>query len=899
MEKFNLKQQITKWSNQLRTQQGLEPGEIEELEANLWDRIDALMEEGHDEKSAFHLAVDKMMGAPQDLANEFYKVKALDPKGKPPWERSASLISKLPNHFKVALRHFKKRKSYAIMNILGLAVSISFSLLIWMYIQNESGYDQHYDDADRIYRVIFDVKHDGIHIPQADIGQPVGPTMKSDFPEVIEKTRLRRIGATNTFAKGDVSIESSDFFVTDPDFFKVFSVEMLFGDPETALTAPNTVVLTESIALQLFGRTDVVGETLIYSGVMPPMDAKVTAVIRDLNKKTHLPFKALISYGTYFDERELVNWLRKSYTYVLLNEQNDVEVLRSKMPAFSDQYLAEVLRQRISPTATVKLHLQPLTEIYLADEYFGEPYPHGSQKNLQVLSTIMIFLLAMACINYVNLSTATAIERAGEVGIRKTLGSSRRSLVIKFLSEAMLLSFLAGLVAILISVLLLPYFSRITGLEKHFLDLFSVENLTSVFLLSLTMGILAGLYPSLRLTRFQPLMALKPGATGIGKRGWLRKGLIVFQYVIAGSLMIWIFVIDQQINFAKQRDVGFDKSNLLELTLPDDQGALKSVDAFLSELKEFPQVKGASKTTVDLTLGFGVGSYLMKSPKGEEVNANLAAISVGYGFAETLGIQYVAGGDFKEHKPSERGVIINQAAMNQYGWNDDPLKVKYLSRDRQGEVIDEWDVIGVVSDFKPGEAYNTINPLIIFLDDRSIPEMRVFVNLELESPETFAPELGKLWERHFPNQIFEFQVLEDRLNRLYAKEETFQELLAVLNLITVLITILGVIGLISFTTEVRKKEIAIRKISGAKVETIMNLLSRQFLVLLVMAFVIAGPIGYYMSSNWLSDFSIRTELTVLPIGLTFLICLLFTLAAIAYHALRAANANPVNALRYE
>ncbi|MBO3698239.1 ABC transporter permease [Roseivirga sp. E12] len=899
MKNFDLQQHIRQWANQLRTEQGFEPGDIEELEANLWDRIDALMEEGQDAKSAFEKATEKTLSSTRELANEFYKAKAVNPNVKPPWERSTSFITKLPAHFKVAIRHMKKRKSYVIMNILGLAMSISFSLLIWMYVETESGYDQHYENAGRIYRVIFDVKHDGIHVPQADIGQPVGPTMKSDFPEVIEKTRLRRIGATNTFAKGDIVIESTDFFVTDPDFFKVFSAEVLFGDKETALTAPNTVVLTESLAMQLFGRTDVVGETLIYSGVRPPMDMKVKAVIKDLGKKTHLPMRALISYSTYFDQRELINWLRKSYTYVLLNEQNEVETLRSKLPDFSDKYLAEVLRQRISPTATVKLHLQPLTEIYLADEFLGEPYPHGSRENLEILSTIMIFLLVMACINYVNLSTATAVERASEVGIRKTLGSSRGNLIFKFLSESIFLALIAGMVAMLISIVLLPYFSEITGLEKSVLDLFSGTNLIIVLLLSLTMGLLAGLYPSLYITRFQPLMALKPGGVGVGKRGWLRKGLIVIQYAIAGSLMIWIFVIGQQINFVKERDVGFDKSNLLELTLPEDQAALQSAAAFLSELNELPQVKGVTKANFDLASGYGVGSHLMKSPKGEQVNANLAAISVGYGFVEALGAQFVVGRDFNENRPSEKGVLINQSAMDQYGWSDNPLKAKYLSRDRQGEVTGEWDVIGVVSDFKPGESYDMVSPLIIFLDARTTPGMRVLVNVDLQNPATFAPELGKLWERHFPDNIFEFQVLEDRLNRLYAKEETFQQLLTVLNLITVMITILGVVGLISFTTEVRKKEIAIRKISGARVETIMTLLSKQFLTLLVIAFAIAGPIGYYLSSNWLSNFSIHAKFTMLPVGFTFLICLLFTIMAISYHALRAANANPVKALRYE
>ncbi|GEM_PF-649576 len=896
---FDLNNAVSDWTRQLKNHQGLEPGHVEELEGNLWDRIDDLLEEGKSEKDAFDIASQKVLSSISELANELYQVHAKKPSKTPPWERTASFFSKMPSSMKIAFRHMKKRKAYAFMNILGLSVSICFSFLIWIYVQDQSSYDQHYENADRIYRVIFDVKHDGVKVPQADIGQPVGPLLKAYYPEVSEKTRLRRIGATNTLAYGEVSIKSSDIFVTDEDFFKVFSAKLIHGKKENALTEPNTVVLTETMAQTLFGRTNVVGEFLTYSGVMPPIQVKVTAVIKDLGNQTHLPMKALISYSTYFDARELNNWLRKSYTYVLLSEANDIASLENQMPLFIEHYMIEELRRRVSPDVKVNLLFQKLTDIYLADEYMGEPYPHGNKANLNILVTIMFFLLIMAAINYVNMATATALERAKEVSIRKVLGSNKKELVFKFMSESILLALFAAAVSLVFVAFLLPYFGELTGLNTQLGVIFSLSNLKLIFSIGLTLGLLAGLYPSVYLARLESKNGIKSSLKRTKRGSWLRKGLIVFEYTIAATLMIWILVVGKQIDFMKTRELGYDKSRLLELKLPDNQSAMAQVAAFLQEVEMLPQVDDALKNAADLASGYGVGSHLMKSPTGEQVNVNLAAISTGYGFAETIGSNYLHGRDFNKNDLEEKGVLINETAMNMYGWGQNPLKAKWLQRDRQGEVTEEWNVVGVVRDFKMGISYDDVSPMIIFLDDRNIPENRVIVNFDRSQLTATVTALSNLWAEHFPDNIFQYELLEDRLDRLYAKEEIFQKLLSTLNIVTVLITILGVIGLISFTTEVKRKEIAIRKVNGAQVESILRLLSNQFLILLIAAFIVAGPIGYFLSKNWLNEYAMHVDLSYSIFVLTFIICLGFTLLAVVYQALKAANANPVLALRDE
>lgn len=324
-----------------------------------------------------------------------------------------------------------------------------------------------------------------------------------------------------------------------------------------------------------------------------------------------------------------------------------------------------------------------------------------------------------------------------------------------------------------------------------------------------------------------------------------------------------------------------------------------SVMAFVPDLRASPKVKGAVRSNADLTLDYGVGSHLMKSPTGETVNANLSAISAGYGFIEGIGVEFLFGRDFDKRNPEEKAVLINESAMNLYGWQNAPLKAKYLSRDRQGSVSGEWNVVGVISDFKMGESYSMPKPLIIFLDDRDRPEMSILVNIEQQEPIAFAPTLGTIWEEHFNDYTFEFELLSDRLARLYTQEETFQELLSILSLLTIFITVLGVIGLISFTTEVRKKEIAIRKINGAMVENILAMISKQFAFLMTLALCLAIPVGYLLSNKWLENYSLHTELTILPLAITVLLCILFTIAAVFYQALKAAKSNPVKALRNE
>ena len=376
MAAFDLEEAIASWKRSLNKQQGLEPGFIEEIESNLRDRIDDMLEEGMEEAAAFDAAVEKTMPQPEVLATEYHKAQSLSNR-KPPWERKPGLFSKAPMHFKVAIRNLKKRKAYAVLNVMGLAISISLSFLIALYVQDQRSYDRHFANADRIYRVLYDnvIEGETDAIPQADVGQPVGPTLVADYPEVVDVGRIRRIGQVTKLVTEKLEMNTEDIFVADERFLEVFQTPFIAGDPDTALDEPNTIVITASLALRLFDRVDVVGQTITYSSVMPPMDVKITGVMKDHEHNTHMPYQGMVSYSTYFHESDLSNWLRKSYTFIVLNEQNDIGALEAKMPEFKHKYL-DAPFEKFSIDAN--LAFQPLTDIYLGEEDLGSPYPRGN-----------------------------------------------------------------------------------------------------------------------------------------------------------------------------------------------------------------------------------------------------------------------------------------------------------------------------------------------------------------------------------------------------------------------------------------------------------------------------------------------------------------------------------------
>jgi len=891
MSNFDLKKAIASWKKSLWAEQGLEPGLIEELEANLLDRVDEYLEDGLEPKAAFEQAMEKSMPVnSREVANEFHKVQGQG-NGKPPWQRNRYIWNRMPLHLKVAMRNLNKRKGYALLNIGGLAISLCVSVLIWIYVQDQSSYDQHYEDADRIYRVIYDVTLADERVPQADTGQPVGPALKANFPEVADYGRIRRIGASNTLETELFKLESTDIFVADTTFLNVFSVLFSDGDRETALDEPNTIVLSESLALMLFGETEVVGRTIRYSGVKPPMNMKITGVFPDLDLHTHLGFKALVSYSTYFEPSDLANWMRKSYTYIKLDENNNIGSVRAKIPGFKVKYLNPVFEPR---GGEANLIFQPLTDIYLDKPYHGEPYPHGSQTDLKILTAIMAFLLAMSCINYINMATARSVDRALEVGIKKTMGSTRSTLMVQFITESVLMALFAGILAILLSVVILKPYGAITGLNLSFAEFFKANNLLVYGFLTLGVGLVSGLYPAIYLSAFKPGVVLK-GKFATSRKGFLlRKGLILTQYAISCIFISGILVVASQTHYIKTKEVGFAKEGLIEVPIPDDISLNHNALPFMDQVRLMPGIRSAALGNQTLHEYRSAGALNLVYEQSGAVKAALSYVYVGQEYIKTIGAEIVEGRDFDPKFNNEYTFLINEKAVEKYGWDQfQQLKWPGWNGD------ENWKCVGVVSDFNLGESYNEREPMILIHSNYPNIDAKIYIGIANKDLTGTLADIQVVWDDKFPGHPFDYKFVEDQLKALYASDELFLDLILLLGVIILFVTVIGIVGMISFTTELRRKEIALRKVSGASVKAILGLLSRQFINLMILAALIGVPVSYWLSEQWLNNFAERIDFSYWTHLLALPLCLLLTALAVGYHSVKAARSNPVEALRAE
>ena len=800
---------------------------------------------------------------------------------------------------KIAVRNLVNRKVYSFLNILGLAVSIAISYMLWLYVQDQYSYDKHFKHADRIYRICLENFIDkNVHDSRANF--PVAATLKADYSEVITATLLKRIDKQTTLANQKRSVKSDDVFFADPYFFEVFETEFVEGNRQTALNSPFSVVVSENYAMRLFDSTNVVGNVIQLSGgrARAPKDVKITGVMKNLEKHSHLPLEALVSFKSYYDETELTNWTRgKGFTYIKLNDPNHIDELRKKIPAFNRKYLF-----RESKNESNVLSFQPLTSIYLDSEYLWEPYPHGSRTNVEILSMVILFLLFIASVNYINLATAIGIERAKEVGIRKTLGSSKTILFGQFILESILLALVSGVFALIICILLLPYYTYLTDIPIKFLSFFQAQNISVVLLASMVIGCLSGIYPAFYLSSFVPtIMGKGRGAISeSGKSVWLRKFLTTSQYIMSSVLLIGILIIKSQTAYIKNKDIGYNKENLIQVAVPDDYTIVKNVKPFLNEIRNHVKVIGAAITEYDdLHTYKEAGNLEIKGPDGMSSNVKLQAFMAGRDVVKTIGAKIIKGRGFDQSlAEGSRSFLINETAVAAYGWKNLETELTWSYVNNNGETI-TWQSIGVVSDFIVGASHQKQKPMIILFDNKSRSTSNLLIAIEKEGIKQSIDQITTAWSSYFPDHLFEFQFVEDNLNALYHQEEKFLSLLSVLCFVIIFITSLGILGLISFTTEMKQKEIAVRKVNGAHLKTIVILLCKQFVWLLLIANVVAIPVGHYLVKQWLANFEQRIDLNIWPFVMSICICLIFTALALFYHTVRVASENPIHALKCE
>ncbi len=797
----------------------------------------------------------------------------------------------------ISFRSLMKRKSYSLLNITGLALSLAFAFLLMFYVRDQYAYDEGYAFADRIYRVNVDCNMNGKRDVYCNAPQPIARALKNDYPEVSEVARVVGFGNLEVhkgiLKNAENKITSKELFVADPSVFKILDREFIEGNATVALSEPNSIVISESLAVKLFNTIHVLGKTLELPEESKLL--KVTGIMKDNAFNTHLPTEAVISFDT-FKEWESDWWYGAHvYTYVLLNEANNIALLQSKMPAFFNKHMKKTFDEF---NGTASILLQPIKEVYLSEELVWEPYPHGSSVNVFILSIVAFLLIGFAIINYVNLSTARAAERAAEVGIRKVLGSSRLHIWMQFMGEALLLSFFAGIVSITLAALLLPYYNPLTDLHLTLPQLFSWQNIGQLILFVVSIGFLAGIIPAFYLSSLPSLSVLKGKFFSSARGEILRKGLVTSQYIIATVLIFSIMVVFQQTSYIKNKDIGFDKENLLSVHVPTDTVVRNHTSVFVEEIKKSSGVMHASRSPQGMHRKANSFTPTLQNEDGTTFQMGADVLPVDFDFLNTIGAKLLTGRSFDRNRPTdgETTMLINEAAMKKFGWTKNPLAGKMVAfTSRKKDQVD-MRVIGVVKDFHLGASYQEVHPQIFLLAERGdnlyvrLPKGNVFETMD---------KIKAAWSKTFPGHEFEYEFVDQSLNSLYKKEEKFVTLLTTFSVLTLFITSLGIIGLISFTTELKKKEIAIRKVLGSSLRSILGLLSKKFVFLLALANLIALPIAYYLINLWLADFAYHITIDGWPFVISVIVSLVFTFTSILYHTVKAALADPVEALKYE
>ena len=798
------------------------------------------------------------------------------------------------NHITVAIRTLLRHKVYSFVNISGLAVGIACCMLIMLFVQDELSYDRFHKNADKIYRVLWDARYGDNEWTIPYVSVPISETLKEQFPEVVHSTRLRR--ESQTIRRESNYVIEKNFYYAESSFFDVFTVPFIAGDPATALNAPNAVILTEQSAQRYFPNRDPMEQTLELND---GKSLQVTGVVKAFPPQSHFHFDFLAPLKTLpIIERRKSAWGAATvYTYLMLKDGASTSELQTKFTT----YVREHILSKMPPMPGYHTNylIQPLTDIHLYSNLKYEITANSNIMYVYIFSLIAIFVLLLACINFVNLSTARSSTRAREVGVRKVLGSHRSQLIRQFFSESTICVAFSSILAIGLCELGLPLLNALADKHLTMGNLFAPQVLIGLFALIIVVGILSGMYPALYLSSFWPVTALK-GYISSGK-AYLRNGLVIAQFCISISLLVGTLVVRDQIHFAQNKHLGFDKEHVLILqgipiprNLTSPRQAMTFVMTFRDQFETLPQVSTASLNTGVPGRDFDSMIFIPEQP------ANYEKTSLTYTFAdekyvEALNLKIVEGRNFAptEHATDVSAFIVNQSAVKALGWQT-ALGKKFKRASGMGMA---GPIIGVISDFHIGSLKQEIEPLVLPYLRR--PPMYLAIRLHPGNVAEAISAVEETWKKLAPNQPFSYTFLDQDYARLYNREQQMSHVFQIFSGLAILIACLGLFGLAAFTTQQRTKEIGIRKILGASVSGIVCLLSKDFLKLVLVANIIAWPIAYYAMNQWLQSFAYRIDLGISTFILSGLIALFIALLTVSYQAIKAARANPVEALRYE
>lgn len=813
----------------------------------------------------------------------------------------------LKNYLKIALRSLGKQKIYTVINVLGLSIGIASCFLIALFVTDEFSYDRFHANADQIYKIVLERKYPNHSTNYAVIPHSYAEVLPQDFPEVTEVVKMSGT-INNVVVRYEVNGEEKQFeenflMAADSNFFNVFSIPVVKGDPLKALLNNTDVVVTETTAKRYFGTDDPIGKTLKFFG----QDFTVTAVCQDVPENSHFKFDFLARWDVnVFGGGRKINFTSFSvHVYIVVKPGTNPRVLEEKFPKMVDTYAAAQIEQDLGKSWAdykkegngYRYFLQPLTGIHLDPTNIEAKMRAGGNKNyVYFLISVAILILVIACINFMNLATARSSERAREVGVRKTMGSAKSQLIFQFLTESILLSLFSTLLAVGLIYFALPAFNNLANKQLSFSpDLNFVLALAAI---TCFVGFLAGSYPAFVLSAFNPAVVMKGNFSGNTKSAWLRNGLVIFQFFISIVLIIGTLVVADQMHYMQRKSLGYDKDRILVIERAGSLG--NNTESFLEEIKRIPDVVNAS--TAGQLLGSERNFFGAQwQTQGSSEILTTKTMVIDDDFAGTIGFEFVDGRGYSKETNDSLYVILNETAVKTLELTD-PVgkKISQVQRRPNGNITVEFTIVGVIKDFNFQSLRDVITPLTI-QSRESFGGRFGFAYIKLRG-DNFASTLSQVeaqWEKLVPGEPFKYLFFDQNLHAQYENEKRAGQIFGVFSGLAIIIACVGLFGLAAYTASLRTKEIGVRKVLGASVGNVVFLLSKEFTKLILIAFMIAIPFAWYIMENWLQGFAYRTELGPGVFFTAGAAALLISWITVSYQSIKAAIVNPVKSLRSE
>lgn len=803
----------------------------------------------------------------------------------------------LKSYLKLAWRHLSKNKGYSLVSIIGLAFGICCTLLITLYVHDEMSYDNFHEKKDRIYRITELMNHNG-EINAALTSFPVGPTFTQDYPEIENFVRFMSMGSEMTITLDDKVFRENNFWLTDTSLFDIMSIKLLQGDSKTALQAPKSIVLSEQLAVKYFQSPEnAIGQKLQVGNT----EYDVTAVVENSRSNSELVYDAFVSISTLPQTRRDAfnqDWFRLvCYTFLLFDGPVDSDEFRVKADDFTKRYV-EPFVATFGTGSTANFYLQPLSKLHF-DNSREYDLPKGNINFVYIFILLAIFIMAIASINYINLSLSQSIKRAKEVGVRKTLGAYKAQISAQFLGESLLITILAFILGLAMVEILLSFFNEVTGKEFTFSAIFKPAILITTLLSILLIGLLSGIYPALVLSRFEASNVLRGNLPKLGRFGNLRRILMLLQFVFSLFMIIGTISIYLQMKYMQEKDLGFDRDQTVILKIPQDTAVFNKLSFYKAELLEHP--------SIDKITGSGgvpgrrVGELMFRIEQdGQMVDKGIKVTGIDEDYLEVLEIELVDGRMFSKDIQTDiqQGFIINEKAARSFGWNDSAVgKRMQWGLMPDGQAQNDGKVVGVVKDYHFASLHNQLEPLVMLFR----PNFSSFFSVKLKggSIEESLNYIESKWQEFAGYHDFQYQFLDERVEAQYQSEKVLLSVFSFFALISLIIAALGLFALTSFTVEQRIKEISVRKILGAKVKDLTILVSKEFLILLLMAVLIISPIAYFAIEYWLEGFVYKIDVPFHSFLLAAFISFIITMLTISYHIFNLSRTNPARTLRTE